>query len=226
MSLYFALLMSSIFFPLLLSFDKKVHFYKHWPAILPAISIVATFYIIMDSIFTAQGIWGFNPVYYSGIRLFHLPLEELLFFIIVPYACLFIHYSLKAYFPKLKLSDKATKAVNSILLLTFFTLGIIYNKQAYTAYICVLMLLSITIGWILDKNQILSEFYLSFLVMLVPFLIINGILTGTGIEHEVVWYNDTQNLGIRFFTIPMEDFFYAFSLIFLNLQLTKLFSKK
>jgi lycopene cyclase domain-containing protein len=57
--------------------------------------------------------------------------------------------------------------------------------------------------------------------MLIPFFIVNGILTGTGIENEVVWYNNDENLGIRMLTIPIEDSVFAFSLILLNLLLFK-----
>lgn len=55
--------------------------------------------------------------------------------------------------------------------------------------------------------------------MLIPFFIVNGVLTGTGIEGNIVWYNDEQNLGIRLLTIPVEDSAYAFSLILMNLVL-------
>ena len=55
--------------------------------------------------------------------------------------------------------------------------------------------------------------------MLIPFFIVNGILTGTGIEGNIVWYNDAENLGIRLGTIPVEDSAYAFSMILLNLWL-------
>ena len=47
-----------------------------------------------------------------------------------------------------------------------------------------------------------------------------------GIPDEVVWYNDNQNLGIRFFTIPVEDFVYAFSMILSVLYLFDFFKKK
>ena len=63
-------------------------------------------------------------------------------------------------------------------------------------------------------------------VMLIPFFIVNGILTGSMIENEVVWYNNSENLNIRLFTIPVEDTFYAFSLILTNLALTNYFHKK
>jgi lycopene cyclase domain-containing protein len=54
-------------------------------------------------------------------------------------------------------------------------------------------------------------------LLLVPFLLVNGILTGTGLEEPVVIYNKTQNLNIRLFTIPVEDVFYGFELFVLNL---------
>jgi lycopene cyclase domain-containing protein len=62
-------------------------------------------------------------------------------------------------------------------------------------------------------RKLLQQYFLTFLVMIGPFLIVNGILTGSWIENEVVWYNNNENLGIRVFTIPVEDFVYAFTLI-------------
>ena len=62
--------------------------------------------------------------------------------------------------------------------------------------------------------------------MLIPFFLVNGILTGSFIEEQVVWYNNSENLNLRVFTIPIEDTIYAFSLILTNLVLTEYFQKK
>lgn len=45
---------------------------------------------------------------------------------------------------------------------------------------------------------------------LIPFFVVNGVLTGTGIQGPVVWYDNTHNLEIRLLTIPVEDIGYAF----------------
>jgi len=65
----------------------------------------------------------------------------------------------------------------------------------------------------------MGRFYFSFLITLIPFLIVNGILTGSFIEGEVVWYNNHENLDIRIGTIPLEDMFYGMLLILMNISI-------
>ena len=73
----------------------------------------------------------------------------------------------------------------------------------------------------------LGRFYLAYLVIhLFPFLIVNGILTGTFLETPVVWYDDTQNLGIRILTIPLDDFVYGFLLYLSNVTLYEWFIRR
>ena len=52
-------------------------------------------------------------------------------------------------------------------------------------------------------------FLKTFFILLIPFSIVNGLLTGTLIKNQVVWYNNNENLSIRLGTIPIEDIFYA-----------------
>ncbi len=220
--LYSTLLAASFSAPFLLSFDKKIAFYKHWKYLFPSIVTVALFYIVSDIYFTAQGIWGFNPEYHFRLKISGLPLEEILFFIVIPYACAFIHETLRGYFPNLQLSKKQTLYLSFIFIAAATLLSILFFDRMYTVYNYSLLVLSLILG-LLDKSGELSRFYISFIVMLIPFVIVNGILTGTFIENEVVWYNNSETLNFRIFTIPLEDFGYAFSLIFLNILLmTKL----
>ena len=173
-------------------------------------------FIPWDVIFTINGVWGFNSDYFLGFEIFSLPLEEWLFFICIPFACVFTHYALLLYFPNLKLNKVATKAISISLVLILFILALANYEKWYTL---VNFSLAIPLTWLVYKYnpQLLKHFFLTFLVMLIPFFIVNGVLTGSWIDNQVVWYNDAENLGIRMGTIPVEDSIYAYSMILMNL---------
>jgi lycopene cyclase domain-containing protein len=224
MSLYFILLLGSFAVPFLLSFDKKLHFYTRWKEVLPSIFIVAAFYIVCDIFMTKWGVWGFNPDYISNVSFFKLPIEEWLFFVIIPYASIFLHASFVLYFPNIRLSKKLSKYITAIILILTAVIIALHFDKIYTVYIFSTLMLALLLA-LFDKTGILEGYYITFLLILIPFLIVNAVLTGSFIESEVVWYNDSENLGIRVLTIPIEDFGYAFSLILFNLLLIGRFQK-
>jgi len=92
-------------------------------------------------------------------------------------------------------------------------LGVIWLEKLYTGVTFVSLGILLVL---LRQASWMKRFILSYLVLLVPFFVVNGILTGTGIQEEVVFYNDHENLGLRLFTIPVEDIFYGMLLILLN----------
>nr|WP_321486767.1 lycopene cyclase domain-containing protein [uncultured Draconibacterium sp.] len=224
MSLYFILLTVSGAVPLLLSFDKRLQFYKQWKYVFPSILLVALVYIIFDVNFTNQGIWGFNPKYLSGIYLFTLPLEEILFFIVIPYASIFLHESIREYFPKLEIPKSLNKGLLIALILVSLLIAVFNADKSYTFYISQKLAIALLLVLLL-RSRITRSFFITFGIILIPFLIVNGILTGSFIEGEVVWYKNTENLEVRIFTIPIEDFAYAFSMILYNLLLIEQLKK-
>jgi len=225
MSLYLWLDLLAISVPFLVSFHPRVKLYKDWNALFLALLITLIPFIIWDIYFTYQGYWGFNEVYLSGLNFLYLPIEEWMFFICIPYACIFTHIAILEINPRLQLSEKLTKQISIVLLLLFGILFLFNFNKAYTAVDMIFGL--VILGWVYYKNlSLLRSFFITFLFMLIPFFIVNGILTGTGIEGNVVWYNDAQNLGIRLGTIPVEDTVYAFSMILMNLFLFDFFKKK
>jgi len=76
-----------------------MHFIRHWKPYFLAIIIVGFFFIAWDVFFTYQQVWGFNDEYLIGVRILGMPLEEYLFFLLIPYASVFIHYSLEYFYP-------------------------------------------------------------------------------------------------------------------------------
>jgi len=225
MSLYLKIELLSLAVPLIFSFDKKVAFYKHWKYLFPAILITAVFFIAVDIYFTGTGIWGFNPEYTSSLYLAGIPAEEFLFFLIIPYCSIFIHYVLIAYFPDRILNGKFTFRLTGILIILLILISIFNISRTYTAFYSFFLALLLLITLFFRLN-ILRTFYLSFLIILIPFFIVNGILTGSFIEGEVVWYNTMEITGIRIFTVPVEDTIYGFSMIFSGLLLMDIFEKK
>ena len=224
-NLYLFLNLGSIAIPFLYSFHPKLKFYRQWKGLFIGILIMMLVFIPWDIAFTANGFWGFNPDYYLNFRIFKLPLEEWLFFICIPYACVFTHYALLYYFPDLGLSLKASKLLSYALMLVMLLLISFNYDRWYTLvnYGLAVVLIPVVL---LKKPDLLRRYYLTFLVMLVPFFIVNGILTGSFIENEVVWYNNDENLGIRMFTIPVEDSIYAFSMILICLVFTDKFHSR
>ena len=222
---YFLILAASFAGPLVLSFDKRVAFYKNWKHVFSAMIIPALFYAVWDVHFTSIGVWHFNENYITGIKLFHLPIEEVLFFFIVPYCCVFIYACIRSYFPGLKnknVADIVLKVLAFVLLIT----GIIYFNKYYTSWTFILTGIFILIIY-LFRNYFKSfdaiSFIISFGICLLPFLIVNGFLTAI----PVVQYNDGENLGLRIYTIPFEDVFYGMLLILMNIVLyEKVKSKK
>ena len=211
MSLYFWVITLSFIGPFLLSFDKKIAFYKNWRFLLPSILLVALFFICWDEWFTKIGVWGFTPKYLQGIYAGHLPLEEILFFIVIPYNCVFVHEVLKGYFPSISLKTFSFVFIYvfgiSALLLSLFNLDNYYTLSA-TA-----LAFGLTLFLVQQKKTWFPQFVLTYIVCLIPFLVVNGILTGQFTEEPIVWYSENHIVGFRLGTIPLEDLFYNYCLI-------------
>ena len=222
--LYLMVNLGAISVPFIYSFHPKLKFNLKWKSFWLANLITITPFIAWDVWFTDMGIWGFNPVYLSGLYLFNLPLEEVLFFICIPYACVFTWHC----FSVLRWKEKYFNNLNFLSYFLFalsIIIAIIFNKQLYTFYTA--LSLALLLGFLLvRKIKWLGSFFLTYLVLLIPFTVVNGILTGTGIENEIVWYNNDHNFSIRYLTIPIEDIFYGMVLILLNVSLFEYFKPK
>lgn len=223
--LYLAIDFFSILFPFIFSFYAKYNFSKKWMFLFPSIVIPALFFIVWDEWFTQMGVWGFNPVYLTGIYWLSLPIEEILFFVCIPYACVFTYEAVN-YLIEWRMSKKHQDLVTDILAGMLFLLAVIYFDRWYTSVTFILTSIYLNLHRWVWKSDYLGKFYFAFLFILIPFFIVNGLLTGTGIEDQVVWYNNTENLGIRMGTIPVEDTFYGMLLLLMNVSLFEYLQKK
>ena len=179
--------------------------------------IPALLYILWDIYFTSKGVWHFNETYITGIKLYNLPLEEVLFFFIVPYCCVFIYACIRSYFPNL-VNKKSADLFLQIMAIGLIIAGLIYKGKDYTSWTFILTGFFIVMLFkfrIFFKNFDAVSFLVSYAICLIPFLIVNGFLTAI----PVVIYNDAENLGIRIYTIPFEDAFYGMLLVLMNIAI-------
>ena len=208
-------------FPLLFSFTEKFDFRNYWKYFFPVNFIIALLYLLWDMVYSQWGVWGFGMKYTLGLKIFNLPIEEILFFICIPYACLFTYYCFRKYiFPKVKPSLNIFWRIGAFI---FFLLGSYFFTKSYTMaafYSCSLVF------FLVDRYNTLptshpkisfAHFLLYYFVILCPFYIFNGILTGSFLNRVVVFYNDAENLGIRILTVPFDDLFYGMGLILVHI---------
>ncbi len=174
--------------------------------------ITAIIFIVWDELFTRMGVWGFNEKYLSGIYIFSLPLEEVLFFFCIPYASIFIYFALNSLIER-DYFYPHHEIISSILIFLLLLFGGYYITKSYTGVTFILTGLFLAYQMLKLRPRYMGRFYFAFLFILIPFFIVNGILTGSFLDEPVVWYNDNENMGIRIGTIPLEDVIYGMLLI-------------
>lgn len=201
---------SAIIVPFIASFHPRIRYYRQWSMALPSLFISGLLFILWDVYFTHMGVWRFNPDYLVGINLFNLPVEEILFFLCIPYACMFSYHCLRTLWPAASLPDRVTAYISWTLVAG----GLITASAYYTnKYTCATFLLLVLFILYARGKSWTGRFYICYGMMLLPFFIINGLLTGSWLAAPVVIYNIVEIIGLRLGTIPVEDVFYGLILI-------------
>ncbi len=207
-----------------LSFDKNVHYYTTWKHLFPAVLIVASVFIAWDVFFAEQQVWGFNPDYLSGIFFLGLPIEEWLFFFTVPFACVFIYECLNFYI-KRDILAFAESYITPILILVFLVIGFVYWNHLYTSTTFLLSGAFVLFHYLYVDGRYRSRFYLAYLVSWIPFMLVNGVLTGGYTQEPIVIYNPEEYLGIRLTSVPLDDSVYSFLMLFSTITLFEHFRR-
>lgn len=216
--LYAYLLAFTGIFPFMFGFIPKPDFYSQMPKVFLANLPVTLFFILWDIYFTRQGVWGFSKLYTTGYQISGLPWEECLFFIIIPTACTFIYWSLNSVLAKEPFAGIENKLTITLIVI-FIGIGLWKWEHIYTSTATLLSGFLLLFHWLFAKPGYRGRFYLAYLITCIPFLIVNGILTGGFTESPVVLYNPEENFGIRIGTVPVDDFAYSFLMLFANIYL-------
>lgn len=179
-------------------------FNNYWTAVITA----GVGFIIWDIFVTSRGHWSFNSDYTLGIKLFNLPLEEILFFICIPFSSLYLFEVLHYFVDDKKLNIHSWFFVCIGIIILLF--GIVFLTGAEYSLIITLIVALLFIFSPAYSHLFQSKnFWVYQALMLIPFGLVNSILTSL----PIVKYNVIHITNIRIGTMPIEDFLYSFALL-------------
>jgi lycopene cyclase domain-containing protein len=220
--IYAFLLAIFILFPVILSYKMRDGYLKKLKYFFPAMLFAAIIFSIWDVRFTELGIWTFHPEFVSGISFRNLPVEEWLFFFAVPFFSVYFYEWLKGRGLNHK-NPNLFVFISLVLLVVFGLITYFFRKELYTFF--TFFLLTIYFGYTIFRNNFKKNypnFYLSFIIALVPFLIFRGILTAL----PVISFDSFHIMNIHIFTVPVEDIGYFFLLHLMNVTIYEYLSEK
>ena len=171
------------------------------------IAVMSLLFVPWDVWFTSKQVWGFNDKYITGIEIGGLPIEEWMFFLVVPFACAFI-YEVLNYFLPISPLKRVQDKITAGLILVSFVLSVVFVDRLYTFTTFSLLCLFLMWHLLINRSPYLGQFYLAFIIIQIPFLLINGALTGLFTQEPIVWYNNAENMSLRVLTIPLDDIGY------------------
>jgi lycopene cyclase domain-containing protein len=210
-----------VFFSIILAkiFYRKSSRFNN-PALFISIFIVSIIFIIIDSLVTGY-FWNFNSRYILGIKIIKLPIEEILFFITVPFACIFLWINIKNIIKNIKSKVCINCILNGLLfpLAAFFW----YQKLFYTFSMIVLLIFIIAVDKFIKTELFRQKVFLIYLIIINCFtFIFNLYLTA----RPVVIYSTRYKTNLNIITIPIEDFIFGICLISLNIIVYEYYCQK
>jgi len=217
-STYLLINLVSVAFPLAFSLSDRFGFGARWKEAWRAVLVSALPFVAWDIAFARAGVWDFNPDFVLGYSLAGLPAEEILFFLAIPFACLFIYrqFSRSPRFlrPSGTPPGRLAAGLWAALSLALLAVAAAHPEKIYTTTVCVLGAAACA-ALAVFRPRYSAALVAAVAVQYLPFLIVNGILTSL----PIVRYNASEILGLRIGSIPVEDAVYSFILLMLPVAL-------
>ncbi|MDA3613845.1 lycopene cyclase domain-containing protein [Polluticaenibacter yanchengensis] len=207
------------------SFHKKIQFHKYFGTFSISATIVAIPFIIWDIWFTKMGVWWFNNSYTINAIIAGLPIEEWLFFICIPFSCVFTYYCLNKFYD-LSWANAFNNIIVFISSIICILVALLHYQQTYTLVTAVITAAVLLYLHFIARQDWIGQASLVYTILMLGFFPVNGILTGTGIQSPIVNYNPEEFLGIKMLTIPVEDAVYGYSQFLLNIYIFNLLVKR
>lgn len=221
---YILILFFTVIICFIASFDKRLQFNQHFGAFLKSAILVAIPFIAWDVWFTAKGVWWFNTNYTLGFVIAGLPIEEWLFFICIPFSCVFTYFCFDKFFKMDGLSG-FNNVIVFVAIIVCAVIALLHHDKIYTLVTALSTILTLVYLHFIARVDWIGKASLVFTVLMLGFFPVNGILTGSGIETPIVNYNPKDFMGIRILTIPIEDAIYGYTQFLLVLYFFNKFKK-
>lgn len=222
---YSLILFFTIIICFIASFDRRIKFNQHFGAFIKSATIVSIPFIAWDIYFTSINVWWFNTDYTLGIVFAGLPIEEILFFFFIPFSCVFTYYTIDKYY-KWEILAAFNNLIVFVSIIILSVVALLNTDKIYTLVTAIVTVATLIYLHFIAPSEWITKSSLVFTLLMLGFFPVNGILTGSFIENPIVNYNPNDFLGIRMFTIPIEDAVYGYAQFLLVLYFFKQFQKQ
>lgn len=222
---YLLILFLTVAICFIASFDRRILFYHSFGAFIKASLIVALPFVAWDVCFTEMGVWWFDSNYTIGISLLGLPIEEWLFFICIPFSCVFTYFCIEKFF-KLNGLASFNKIIVFVSMVSCAVFGYLNLEKIYTLVTAIALFSTIIYLHYISRVDWIASASLVFTILMLGFFPVNGVLTGFGLDSPIVNYNPNDFMGVRMLTIPVEDAVYGYTQFLWVLYFFKRFNYK
>jgi len=219
---YSLILFLTVIICFIASFDRRILFNHHFGAFIKSAILVAIPFIAWDIWFTAKGVWWFNTDYTLGALIAGLPIEEWLFFICIPFSCVFTYFCFDKFF-KLEWLSGLNNLIVFFSVIVCSLIVLLHSDKIYTLVTAIITLTTLIYLHFMARADWIGKASLVYTVLMLGFFPVNGVLTGTGLEKPIVNYDPNEFMGIRMLTIPIEDAVYGYTQFLLVLYFFKRF---
>lgn len=207
---YSLILFLTVIICFIASYDRRILFNRYFGAFIKSAILVAIPFIAWDVWFAARGVWWFDTDYTLGIVIAGLPIEEWLFFICIPFSCVFTYFCFDKFF-KWKWLSGFNNLIVFFSVIVCSVIALLHYGKIYTLVTAMATITTLIYLHFIVRADWIGKASLVFTILMLGFFPVNGVLTGTGLANPIVNYNPNDFLGIRMGTIPVEDAVYGYT---------------
>lgn len=207
--------------PIIFHLDKKIFKNGNFKAALGASLISAIVFSTIVVVLQLLGITAFNANSTIGVVFKDVPLEQYLLNFSFSFTAISVYQYLNIKFPNNDL-QKYSLAVSNLLLglcVAFLFFG--YPKW-YTLSTFATLLISLFLIEYVGRLRFMYRAYRVFVLMLIPFYIVYGFLFWS----ETLLIAKNQITGMYVAKIPIENHFFALSMLLLSIYMFEFFKSK